>query len=288
MLPAASKNQNASSSGEQPEKEHDYVNAAVWTMNKISPTSNKKCCSFIQPFLPVAVSWVLLLVIIGLRIHYTSVISSNNAKLTVEHEDQMEQIKQLKTRIEQQERRNQQLNTQKQEQEKQNDNFREQIRNVENDVTLSQRVIDAYCPKKENGRRQCEPCQIDWQHNLSSCYEVNDPDPPRRRNWDRAQEDCRGKNSDLVVIVNEDEKTFINDMSSGSSGSSGNDGYWIGLRANNGKWKWIDGSEPANKSWITEPPTKGRCVISVHNEGWKSVNCGIGKRWLCKKQVLSV
>ncbi|XP_053183647.1 C-type lectin domain family 4 member G-like [Scomber japonicus] len=133
--------------------------------------------------------------------------------------------------------------------------------------------------------RQCKPCQKGWEYHQSSCYAINNPDTAGQKTWEEAQEDCRGKNSDLAVIVNEDEKTFISDNSWGSSGLTG---YWIGLRVENWKWKWINGSDLAEKSWITQPANNGYCVISVQNQGWKSVICRNKKRWICKKAALSV
>ncbi|CAK6974992.1 C-type lectin domain family 4 member G-like, partial [Scomber scombrus] len=136
---------------------------------------------------------------------------------------------------------NQQLNTTNQQLNTQNDNLKEQIRNINNNVTVAQQIIDAYCPIKD-GNRQCKPCPDGWLHNRSSCYAINDPDTAGQTTWEEAQENCRGKNSDLAVIVNVDEKKFISDNSWKSSGDKG---YWIGLRAEAGKWKWIDGSDLA-------------------------------------------
>ncbi|XP_053183640.1 lithostathine-1-alpha-like [Scomber japonicus] len=122
-------------------------------------------------------------------------------------------------------------------------------------------------------------------HLQSSCYAIFNPDTAGQKTWEEAQENCRAKNSDLVVIVNEDEKTFISDNSWGSSGLTG---YWIGLRAENRKWKWFDGGDLTEKSWITQPANNGYCVISVKNQEWKSVWCGTKNGLICKKAALSV
>ncbi|XP_062279184.1 CD209 antigen-like protein C [Scomber scombrus] len=193
----------------------------------------------------------------------TSVISGNNNKLTAENQE-------LKTQ-------NQQLETEK-------NNLTEQIRNIENSVTVAQQIIDAYCPIRD-GNRQCKPCLDDWLHHQSSCYAVHNPDTAGQKTWEEAREDCRGKKSDLAVIVNEDEKKFISDNSWNTAGLTG---YWIGLRAEAEKWKWIDGSDLAEKSWMTQPANYDYCAISVKNQGWKSVSCGNKNGWICKKAPLSV
>ncbi|XP_038566355.1 C-type lectin domain family 10 member A-like isoform X2 [Micropterus salmoides] len=199
-------------------------------------------------------------------------LTSQNTKLSAENQNVTSQNRQLETR-------NQELQTER-------NNVTEQILNMEKkwnefNVSRAQWSIDAYCPK-ENQNRQCKPCQDGWLPSQSSCYAINDPDVSGQKTWEEARENCRGKISDLVVIVDQTEKTFI-ETKSWSPG-----GYWIGLRAEDGKWKWVDGSVLTENSWIQQPATNGQCVISVQTEGWKSVSCGARNRWICKKKALSL
>ncbi|XP_037640160.1 C-type lectin domain family 12 member B-like [Sebastes umbrosus] len=203
------------------EADYDYVGEPVCTVEKIAAPPDQRFRFLTQSFPPIAVCWLILLVIMGLRIHFTSVISENNAKLMAE---------------------NQQLNTQNQGLEGQKNILTEQIRNVETsgNVSRAQWSIDAYCPKI-NEERQCKPCQDGWQHFQVSCYLINNLDLPKWKTWEEARENCRGKNSDLVVIDNAAEKVMKKNIF--YRGSSGTDGYWIGLRVENRKWKWVDGSD---------------------------------------------
>ncbi|XP_062279168.1 C-type lectin domain family 10 member A [Scomber scombrus] len=219
-------------------------------------------------------------------------LSSENERLTRDKDDQIviignltqkynvselkiekltEETKKLTEDKQQLETQNQQLKTE--------NSLTEQIRNIENNVTVVQHIYDTYCPKPEKGDRQCKPCLDGWEHHQSSCYVINDPDTAGQKTWEEAQQNCRGKNSDLAVIVNEDEKKFISDNSWYKIGLAG---YWIGLRAEAGKWKWINGSDLAEKSWMTQPANNGTCAISVQNQGWKSVTCveaGLQELW---------
>ncbi|XP_068994817.1 C-type lectin domain family 10 member A-like isoform X1 [Embiotoca jacksoni] len=230
--------------------------------------SDKKSSSFTYSFPTIAVSWLILFVIVALQIYFTSVISENNAKLTAE-----------KMNLEKQ---NQELEMEKR-------NLTNQIKDMEakgNELNISraQWSIDAYCPRKD-GARHCNSCQPGWILFQSSCYVVlNYQSSTDRKTWEEARENCTIRNSDLVVVDNAEEKTYVRDN---SYNRPGNEGYWIGLKADGGKWKWVDGSDLADSSW-TENPTDGHCAISVTNDGWKSVNCTNRNNWICEQKSLSV
>uniref|UniRef100_A0A3Q4HAX4 C-type lectin domain family 17, member A-like n=1 Tax=Neolamprologus brichardi TaxID=32507 RepID=A0A3Q4HAX4_NEOBR len=182
---------------------------------------------------------------------------------------------------------NQQLKKKNEELETEKKNLTEQIQQMttqwkELNVSRAQWSIDAYCPK-EKKRRKCNNCEDGWLYADSSCYAVNDPDRDQRKTWEEAQENCRGKSSDLAVVINEEEKKTV---SENSWKYDENKGYWIGLRVEDGKWKWLDGRDAANSAWINQPPSDGHCAISVLDEGFKSVSCDEKNRWICKKKAL--
>ncbi|XP_068996530.1 C-type lectin domain family 12 member B-like isoform X2 [Embiotoca jacksoni] len=297
------RNPNVSFSAEKLE-EGDYENAAVCTVDKIAATSDKlekgrnvnaavcivdqkpatadkKSPSFTHSFPTITVSWLTLFVIVALRIYFTSVISENNAKLTEEKMNLEKQNQELETQ-------NQELETQNQELEMEKRNLTNQIKDMakRNELTISraQWIIDAFCPKRGAGR-QCKSCQLGWNLFQSRCYVVLDyKSSTDRKTWEEARENCKRRISDLVVVDNSEEKKYVSDN---SGGSSGNKGYWIGLKADGGKWKWVDGSDLADSSWI-ENPTDGHCAISRETQGWKSVNCNNRNNWICEQKPLSV
>uniref|UniRef100_A0A3B4Y175 Asialoglycoprotein receptor 1-like n=1 Tax=Seriola lalandi dorsalis TaxID=1841481 RepID=A0A3B4Y175_SERLL len=170
---------------------------------------------------------------------------------------------------------NQNLKTQNQELEAQRNNLTQQIEKEETEwnelnVTRAQWSIDAYCPI-ERDKRHCNACQAGWLNYTSSCYAINNAVHDEQKNWREAQENCRGKASDLVVVVDEKEKV------------KRKLGYWIGLRVEDGRWKWVDGSDLTKESWIARPE-KDHCAISVlKDRGWKSVSC---RRFYCRALVL--
>ncbi|XP_068999606.1 C-type lectin domain family 10 member A-like [Embiotoca jacksoni] len=145
--------------------------------------------------------------------------------------------------------KNQELETQSQELEMEKRNLTNQIKDMEakgNELNISraQWSIDAYCPRKD-GARHCNSCQPGWTLFQSRCYVVLDYKTfTNRKTWEEARENCMIRSSDLVVVDNAEEKTLV---SVNSWGSSGNEGYWIGLKVEDGKWKWVDGSDLANR-----------------------------------------
>ncbi|XP_025767653.1 C-type lectin domain family 17, member A isoform X2 [Oreochromis niloticus] len=185
--------------------------------------------------------------------------------------------------------KSEQLEAQNKELETEKENLTEQIRDImiswnELNISRAQWSIDAYCPK-ENSNRKCNPCQKGWDHVESSCYATNDADSNQWKTWEAARKDCRGKSSDLVVVINEEEMKTVSEK---SWKYNENKGYWIGLRVEDGKWKWLDGRNMTISSWIDQRPSDGHCAISVQNQGFKSVSCNEKNRWICKKKALSV
>ncbi|KAL3980319.1 growth factor receptor-bound protein 10 [Sarotherodon galilaeus] len=211
---------------------------------------------------------ILVLGIIAVGVYLVTVFEKEVTNLTEENRN-------LK-------KKNEELETEKR-------NLTEQIWNMttswnELNVSRAQWSIDAYCPNINNNRR-CNVCQADWLSFQSDCYAINNAEPPEQKTWEGAREDCIGKISDLAVVNNETEKSYISDNSWKSQGIKG---YWIGLRVEGGNWKWVDGRNLTNSAWIPGSPTDGQCAISVQSQGFKSVSCDEKNGWICKKKALTL
>uniref|UniRef100_A0A3Q2EEF6 C-type lectin domain-containing protein n=1 Tax=Cyprinodon variegatus TaxID=28743 RepID=A0A3Q2EEF6_CYPVA len=161
----------------------------------------------------------------------------------------------------------------------------EKLEETQNELNLSraQWSIDEYCPKEKNDGK-CSPCPRGWEHFQTNCYAYNDADENDRKNWTEAREDCRGKVSDLTVVETDVEK-IKNTFSPAIKGITG---YWIGLRAVQGKWKWINGTELINTGWIKHNATDGQCVTVLQGREWRSVSCDEKNAWICEKKALTV
>ncbi|KAI4790650.1 hypothetical protein KUCAC02_034491 [Chaenocephalus aceratus] len=130
--------------------------------------------------------------------------------------------------------------------------------------------------------KKCKPCQDGWLLTEPSCYAHNNAQSPNQKTWEEAQEDCSGKNSDLAVAHDSEEKEAIDANRLGSRG------YWIGLRVEDGEWKWVDGSDLTESSWIAAP-VDGHCAVFYKNRDiWTSVSCGETQQWICQKKALTL
>uniref|UniRef100_A0A3Q3B2A4 C-type lectin domain family 10 member A-like n=1 Tax=Kryptolebias marmoratus TaxID=37003 RepID=A0A3Q3B2A4_KRYMA len=185
--------------------------------------------------------------------------------------------------------KNEELTKQNEELETKTNNLTDQIKTMEetwnkDNISRSQWSIDNYCPK-ENEARKCEPCQKGWSPFQSSCYVYNNAEPSNQKTWEEARRDCRGKISDLTAVADKTEKSHVSSISFPGSGING---YWIGLKAVEGKWRLTDGSELTNNTWVNQPANENQCVISLKDQGWKAVSCGDRNAWICEKKALSV
>ncbi|KAM8735305.1 uncharacterized protein AB9X84_023788 [Acanthopagrus schlegelii] len=286
------------------EEEADYVNSAVHTVDKTATTPDQKFGSFTRSSSPVAGCWVILIVIMALRIYFTSVISEKNGMLTAENQELTNIIHKLNSALNELNKscaalesnytdvitENQELKTKNQQLETQKKNLTDMLEDMETEwnelnVSRAQWSIDQYCPI-EGAVRQCKSCQAGWLHDESSCYAINDAIGTKQKTWAGAQAVCKEIISELPVINNAKEKQYIHAISWYRPGING---YWIGLRVVDGKWTWVNGSNLTDISWIQPAtPTEGHCAISVQNQGLKSVNCSKMNAWICEKKALSL
>ncbi|XP_035983810.1 C-type lectin domain family 4 member G-like [Fundulus heteroclitus] len=216
------------------------------------------------------------------KTHNLTELTSDYENLTIQFKNLTAASAALEKNITTLTKENQQLQTERK-------NLTEQIETMEKpwneqNISRAQWSVDEYCPKEN--KRNCSPCQKGWLLSQSSCYVVNNAEPPNQKTWEEAREDCRGKISDLTVVGDEAEKNFVKDNSWVNDNIKG---YWIGLRAEGGKWRWIDGSDLTNQAWIQQQSAvDGQCVTSLQDREWRSMSCDEKNAWICEKKALSV
>ncbi|KAK0131026.1 RNA-directed DNA polymerase from mobile element jockey [Merluccius polli] len=130
------------------------------------------------------------------------------------------------------------------------------------------------------------PCEDGWIHNRFSCYGIfNHENKLESKTWSEARDACRGRNTDLVIINNEEEQVFVYNNSYGSTDAS--EGYWLGLSkpAGTGKWSWVDGTEVTLRYWtgVNGTGSNSHCALIWKHErpfGWSTVDCKEKRRWM--------
>ncbi|KAK1895914.1 C-type lectin domain family 1 member B [Dissostichus eleginoides] len=221
-------------SPEEITEEADYVNAPEGPADKKAtrPEDTKKEAAGtvdtkasppgLRCFLPIAVCWIILLAIMGLRIYFTSELSEDNAKQTAEILNLTSRIQELETRenltvscdnltqaYTVSESNVKDLNAEIKTLTTQKDGLTKQIQEMETNwnelnVSRAQWSINEYCKLGEV--KQCRPCEKNWRYREPSCYTFNDVGPTERLTWEEAREYCRALNADLAAAHNLTEK----------------------------------------------------------------------------------
>nr|XP_040025329.1 C-type lectin domain family 12 member B-like isoform X4 [Gasterosteus aculeatus aculeatus] len=198
-------------------EDNEYVNAPVRPEDKAPPDRR---LLFSSPSLPLlAVCWILLLLIMGLRIYFTT-ISDDITEMNQLRENllaakqelrNLSKNTELKNEIQELKTENQELKTENQELK---ENFTKQITDLEDNwekfnVNRAQWTIDSYCPADTSKVRTCSACQRGWYHIQKSCYVFHNSEAPSDlKTWEEARENCRGRDADLVVVHDEEEKVM--------------------------------------------------------------------------------
>ncbi|KAK2871197.1 hypothetical protein Q8A67_023724 [Cirrhinus molitorella] len=84
-----------------------------------------------------------------------------------------------------------------------------------------------------------------WAYYQSNFYYISS----QKKSWYESRRYCTGKGADLIIINNREEQDFAKKLSCGSN-------VWIGLtdREVEGTWKWVDGSTPRSRFWVSGEP----------------------------------
>uniref|UniRef100_A0A3B3CKH3 C-type lectin domain-containing protein n=2 Tax=Oryzias melastigma TaxID=30732 RepID=A0A3B3CKH3_ORYME len=140
---------------------------------------------------------------------------------------------------------------------------------------------DVFCPEGV-----CQTCPKDWIQFKESCYFIYNLNSPWK-SWNESQQFCQMKKSDLVVINNREEQTFI--KSRIEYYHDIHHGYWIGLRRINNNWIWVDESQDTLGYW-KNPGSSEKFAIIVHDanltHSWAKNRNGFENRFICEIKAL--
>ncbi|XP_076779876.1 CD209 antigen-like protein B isoform X1 [Arvicanthis niloticus] len=150
------------------------------------------------------------------------------------------------------------------------------------DESKQEKIYQELVQMKTELLRLCRLCPWDWTFLLGNCYFFS----KSQRNWNDAVTACKEVKAQLVIINNDEEQTFLQQISKAKGAT------WMGLSdlKKEATWLWVDGSTLSSrfqKYWNRgEPNNIGEedCV-EFAGDGWNDSKCDLKKFWICKKSA---
>ncbi|XP_029441686.1 killer cell lectin-like receptor subfamily F member 1 [Rhinatrema bivittatum] len=117
---------------------------------------------------------------------------------------------------------------------------------------------------------------MNWLWHKGKCYYISRV----FGSWSRSREDCAERDSQLLVIQDQEEKDFIHRQ-------AGDRSHWIGLHISSPgrSWVWVDGS-PISERLVSVLGSMGqdRCVV-MGDGRFYSDSCSSLFEWICQKEA---
>ncbi|XP_069837917.1 killer cell lectin-like receptor subfamily B member 1B allele C [Dendropsophus ebraccatus] len=125
---------------------------------------------------------------------------------------------------------------------------------------------------------ECKLCPADWKLFQENCYFISIAD---QFSWKDSQAFCIEMNSHLLVIKNQEQMTFLEQVA-GKENS-----YWIGLYFNNTirNWTWVNLESSTDFQLpVKITPGVNQCIVKSFN--YYSENCNSPQSWICQKKAI--
>ncbi|XP_056322521.1 CD209 antigen-like protein E [Danio aesculapii] len=146
----------------------------------------------------------------------------------------------------------------------------ENLTRVNNQLTLEKNILQKSLSKIDG-----------WIFYQSSFYLVSS----EKKSWNESRTYCKDKGTDLLIVNNLEEQSFLRAISYVSY-------FWIGLSDQEveGKWIWVDGSSPSFgfNNWASGEPNSNAgnedCAL-VYPSGWADYPCNFTFNWICEETI---
>ncbi|XP_025046793.2 killer cell lectin-like receptor subfamily F member 1 [Pelodiscus sinensis] len=152
--------------------------------------------------------------------------------------------------------------------------------NHRQEASMSQ-LMQSLCDLAQSspaGGTGCILCPKDWWENRAKCYWGSN----ESQFWNESRQACKQKNSQMLVIQDQEEMDFIQSLTKGTGH------FWIGLNftARTNTWSWVDGS-PLNRTLFTVwgPDAHDGCGV-VKGKQIYADTCSAEFRWICQKAAV--
>ncbi|XP_076017671.1 uncharacterized protein LOC143009547 [Genypterus blacodes] len=147
--------------------------------------------------------------------------------------------------------------------------------------------LETHLKMSDEGCRRCLP---GWIFMNSQCYYFS----LGIRSWQKAREYCQSPGGDLVIIESSTKQaSIVNHINSilPSTTKMGDRGFWIGLRDvhEEGTWKWSNGRTMVEGYWHDGEPNdiNDEDCAAVYGrtnpfKTWNDVGCAEWLKWICE------
>ncbi|CAM4657076.1 killer cell lectin-like receptor subfamily F member 1 [Caretta caretta] len=142
---------------------------------------------------------------------------------------------------------------------------------------LRQNLCDLQTHSRAAGGSECKLCPMDWLSHRGKCYWFS----KGNKDWNGSRDDCPRKRSHILVIQDQDEMQFIQNVTQGKYP------IWIGLNVTSPeeKWTWVDGSIlNQNLFPVSGPAVRNSCGVIKGNQ-MRSEMCSAEFKWICQKEA---
>ncbi|XP_078510291.1 C-type lectin domain family 10 member A-like [Lissotriton helveticus] len=119
---------------------------------------------------------------------------------------------------------------------------------------------------------KCQLCPQNWVYIEEKCYYFSQEEAP----WDQSRRHCTLRRSELAVIETEGEKEFLGKKLDSAT-------FWIGLRKENGTWKWVTRNNFTDKI-NGGADAEGSCGTMNSGKVGSEV-CKNPNKWTCVKNA---
>uniref|UniRef100_K7FZ74 C-type lectin domain-containing protein n=1 Tax=Pelodiscus sinensis TaxID=13735 RepID=K7FZ74_PELSI len=126
------------------------------------------------------------------------------------------------------------------------------------------------------GDSGCKLCPMHWKPHRDKCYWLSDGSTY----WSRSRDDCTQRRSHLLVIQDQEEMVFIQNIIGDQNP------VWFGLNITSPRknWTWVDGS-PLNQTlfMVLGPAENNSCAALKKNRIQPEI-CNTDLKWICQKE----
>ncbi|XP_066842944.1 killer cell lectin-like receptor subfamily B member 1B allele B [Anser cygnoides] len=128
------------------------------------------------------------------------------------------------------------------------------------------------------GHGGCKLCPQSWQLFGDQCYQV----PKSSGTWMQGKKDCESRGSHLAVLRNTADMEHLNERI--LQGSKEKLTVWIGLKATNNTWKWVDNSSFDATTFSSLWNVENGCA-TFRDKRLEDDGCESDHKWVCQKEA---